>query len=460
VTDQSDNVPDHDQPLVLKLKLSGGRFVSKTFAEVVPVVFKEILKSTPKTKVKMCPVRVRPAERKATPKVKTYPIQRRRERRAAEMERYADVDSDDDCQLAVACEEDQEDGRSKEVTMPPSNEISTSICTTFSGAIRSTAPHAGALFLTQLLTSFNSIPSTALTKTLYEMTIFGPQHDGTYYPDPQKVELVTKYLTGACDKNQEMRERLNELAMSRWQNIEEILVQVTETIYRRPGDECSSSNVALSRISNSLQVVANGLCLVLNLIEHQLKPLINETVEAGQLRDLPIVKALRDCDGGVREALKFVTRMNAKAWITLGHFRVGNLKNLYAHDPRPAQANVQCCEKQVMRVLGAFGKLTSYVARVYSTEEDMRMDTKKFASVISEVMSTELTKAKGKVDIDPYAPEKEKRKKAAVKEHWEKVELQMALSLVQDDEEFAEPLQHVVADLLGVRKKYSFLFDL
>lgn len=438
-----------DQPLVLKLKLSGGRTEPKTYAEVVPVVFKQVLKSTIKARLK-----VFPAEPKVVPKVKTHPIQRRRERRAAEMEHYAKVDDDYDRLPAVASEEDD---ATNEIDVPPSNEIASSICTTFSGAVRSTQPHVGIEFLSQLLLSFNSIPTTALTKTLYEMAIFGPKHGGTYYPDPHKVELVTKYLTGACSRNEEMRTKLTELAMGRWQNIENVLVQVSEMIYRRPGDECSSSNLSLSRITNSLQVVANGLCLLLNLIEYQLKPLIDGTAGAGQLRDQPIVKALLDCDGGIREALKLVVRMNAQAWISLGHFRVGDLKKLFAHEPRPSQADVQGCEKQVRRVLDAFGKLTSYVAWIYSAEEDVRMDTKTFASVIVDVLNNELSKSK--VDVDPFAAGKEKMKKSALNKYWEKVKLDFALCLVQEGEEFAVPLQIKVAEILGLRKKYSVLFD-
>jgi hypothetical protein len=102
---------------------------------------------------------------------------------------------------------------------------------------------------------------------LYEVAIHGPKQDGTFYPDSQKSELAADYLAGACSRNAEMRSRLTEMAMSQLANLEEVLAKVTEMIYRYPGDECSSSNESLARITDSLQVVANGLFLVLNLIE-------------------------------------------------------------------------------------------------------------------------------------------------------------------------------------------------
>ena len=233
-TGENDNTSGHDHPTTLKLKLSDGTVQVKTYNEVVPVAFKHILKTLPKMKIKMYPaVSIEP---KMVPKVKTHPIQRRRERRAAEMERYADVESDVACRPGIARQEVQ-DKMTREITVPPTNDISASVCTTFFGAIRSTQPHVGTELLSQLLTSFNSIPTAGLTKTLYEITIFGPKHDGTFYPDPHKTELVVNYLTGACSRNLDMRRRLNELAMEKWESFADVIAQVTEPIYRRPGDE-------------------------------------------------------------------------------------------------------------------------------------------------------------------------------------------------------------------------------
>ena len=454
IVDGQTNVSD---PLVITLKLSGGRTESKTYTELISVVFKKVLTSIHKSKIKVWPSPPPEPARKVSPNAKTYPIQRRRQRRAAEMEQYGgDEVYEDDDQPAVVRDKGSRQDAPKEITAPPSNEIPASICTTFSGATKSTQPHVGIEFFTQSLMSFNSIPSASLTKSLYETTVFGPKLDGTFYPDPQKAEMATEYLCGACSRNADMRKRMTEMAMSRWENLQIVLVQVMGTIYRRPGDECSSSNESLSRITNSLQVVANGLCIILNLIEYQLKPFIDGKGGTGQLRDQPIVKALRDNNGGIREALKFIVRISAQAWIHLGHFRVGDLTRLYAHEPRPSQANVQCCTKQVHRVLNAFGKLTSFVAWVYAAEEGLRMDTKKFASVIADTLNNELISHKG--NVEPFAAEKEKMKTADLKKHWEKVKLEFTLAL-QEVEEYAEPLQIKVAEVLGLRKKYSSLFD-
>lgn len=105
-----------DKHFVLKVKLSGGKTECKTFAEVVPAVFKQVLKSTDKAKLKVWPSPPTPATttRQAVPKVKTYPIQRRRERRAAEMEQYRGDDGyKDDFQTAIVR---NDDNMPKEVT--------------------------------------------------------------------------------------------------------------------------------------------------------------------------------------------------------------------------------------------------------------------------------------------------------------------------------------------------------
>lgn len=107
-------------------------------------------------------------------------------------------------------------------------------------------------------------------------------------------------------------------------------------------------------------------------------------------------------------------------------------------------------------MLDAFGKLTSYVAWVYAAEEGVKMDTKKFASNIVDVLNNELSSHK--VSVDPFATGKEKMKKAELNTYWEKVKLEFTLAL-QDDEEYAEPLQISVAEVLGLQKKYSSLFD-
>jgi hypothetical protein len=300
-----------DEELVLKIKFPGGRFEAAPYSQVVRAIFAHTLESTDAAKIKFWPVLMAQ---------KTNPLVRRRELRGDPL--VIDVKDASDYNPVVLCDEKVSyDFMSNEDE--PSRIIPPSTSNLFAGAIKSVQAQFGIELLSQLLVSHNFIPHVSLTKTLYETVIYGPKSDGTYYPDPRKVELVSNYLTRACS-NVKMRTNLIEMATSRWLVIEETLHQVMADIYRVEGDHCSSSNAALSRISSSLQVAASGLNLLLTLMKYQLKPAIQDPDKIGQIRDQPIVRAFLECDGGIHGGLKFIVRMNAIAWTHYGHFLVGD----------------------------------------------------------------------------------------------------------------------------------------
>jgi hypothetical protein len=443
-----------DKELILKIAFPGGRFVSATYSEVVPAIFAAILQSTKATKIKVWPA----TSASTTSTVvleKTNPVARRRELRGDPI----DPDPNDafDYNPGVFRDEEGSDEFApNEELSQASTIIPASTSNLFSGAIKSVQAQLGVELLTQLLKSHNYIPHASLTRTMYETVIYGPKSDGTYYPDPRKVELVANYLTEACS-NLNMRNTLIEMATSRWTVIEETLDQVKADIYRFPGDHCSSSNAALSRISSSLQVAASGLNMLLNLMKYQLKPAIKDQDKIGQLRDQPIVRAFLECEGGIHGALKCIVRMNAKAWTHYGHFLVGDLKKLYAHEPFPEPANVQCCSKQARKVIQTLAKITSYTAWMYSVDQRLSMEKKTFASTIVDVLNNELST--NKVDIDPFKRSAKKMTKAEMHKYWEKVKLRFALDLSLVQEQFSGPFHVTVADVLGLRKKYYYLFD-
>jgi hypothetical protein len=149
--------------------------------------------------------------------------------------------------------------------------------------------------------------------------------------------------------------------------------------------------------------------------------------------------------------------MNAMAWTHYGHFLVGDAKELYAHDPSPQQENVQLCSKQARKVIQTLAQITSYTAWVYSVDQRLRIDKKSFASTIVDVFNRELSI--NKVDMDPYNQSGKKMAKAAMDKYWEQVKLRFALDLSLVQEPFSGPLHLTVADVLGLRKKYDFLFD-
>jgi hypothetical protein len=443
-----------DMELILKISFPGGKFESASYSEVVPAIFAAILESTEAAKIKAWPA----ASGRATSTVaveKPNPVARRRELRGDPI----DPDPNDTFDYNPSIyrgEEVSYELTSNDESPQTFTVIPASTSNVFSGAIRSIHAQLGIELLTQLLKSHNYIPHASLTRTLYETVVYGPKSDGTFYPDPRKVELVANYLTAAC-RNLNMRKTLIEMATSRWTDIEDTLHQVKADIYRFPGDHCSSSNAALSRISSSLQVTASGLNLLLELMKYQLKPVINDPNKIGELRDQPIVRAFLECEGGIHGALKCIVRMNAMAWTHYGHFLVGDLKRLYAHEPSPEPANVQCCSKQARKVIQTLAKITSYTAWMYSVDQKLSMDKKVFVSMIVDVLNNELST--NKIDIDPFKQSTKKMTKVEVHKYWEKVKLRFALDLSLVQEQFSGPFHVTVADVLGLRKKYCYLFD-
>jgi hypothetical protein len=442
-----------DDELVLKIKFPGG-FESAPYSQVVRAIFAQTLATTDAAQIRLWPAVMAPASSAAVAE-KTNPIARRRELRGDPIVLDAN-DAFDNNPAILRDEEVSNELTFNEEPTQPSRMITPSTSNLFAGAIKSVQAQFGVELLTQLLVSHNYIPHVSLTKTLYETVIYGPKSDGTYYPDPRKLELVSNYLTGACS-NLKMRTNLIEMASSRWSVIEETLHQVTADIYRFEGDRCSSSNAALSRISSSLQVASSGLNLLLTLMKYQLKSAIQDPDKIGQIREQPIVRAFLECNGGIHGALKCIVRMNAIAWTHYGHFLVCDSKKLYAQDPSPEPANVHICSKQARKVIQTLAQITSYTAWVYSVDQGLSIDKKSFASTIVDVLNNELST--NKVDMDPYDKSGKKMTKAAMHKYWEKVKLRFALDLSLAQEPFSDPLHLTVADVLGLRKKYGYLFD-
>jgi hypothetical protein len=335
----------------------------------------------------------------------------------------------------------------------PCRELTPSTGHLFAGAIPTPQAQLGIELLTQLLVSHNYIPNETLTRKLYETVIYGPKSEGTYYPDPRKLELILNYLTGACRQNVIMRNALIDIATSQWSVIEETLCQVTADIYRFPGDHCLADNAALTRISSSLQVAASGLNLLLELMKYQID-------QKDKIRQEPVMRAFRECEGGLRGALKYMTRMNAIAWTRHGHFLIAeNGKTLSSHFNNIEPTIVQSCSKQARKVLQTLAKLTSYTAWMYSLDQGLNMKKKSFCSTIVDVLNSEWS-TMTEVDVDPYyQSERNTSRDDIVEKYLEKMKLRFALDLTLVDEEWSGPFHLVVADLFGLRQKYKHLFD-
>jgi hypothetical protein len=289
--------------------------------------------------------------------------------------------------------------------------------------------------------------------TLYRTVIYGPKRDETYYPDPRKLELVVNYVTGACRQNLIMRNAFIDIATSQWSVVEETLYQVTADIYQFPGDECLADNAAMTRISSSLQVAASGLNLLLELIQYQLLDR-----EEGKIRQEPVMRAFRECEGGIRGALKFITRMSAIAWTRHGHFLLfDNGTELDLH-VNVEPTIVQSCSKQARQVLQTLAKLTSYTAWMYSLDQGLNMGEKSFCSTVVDVLNCEWSSST--TNVNPYIDRWERTiSHDDMSKYLEKMKLRFVLDLTLVEKEWSGPFHLVVADLLGLRQKYKHVLE-
>jgi hypothetical protein len=108
-------------------------------------------------------------------------------------------------------------------------------------------------------------------------------------------------------------------------------------------------------------------------------------------------------------------------------------------------------------VIQTLAQITSYTAWLYSVDQRLSIDKKSFASTIVDVLNNELSTKK--VDMDPYNQSGKKMAKAAMDKYWEMVKLRFALDLSLVQEPFSRSLHLTVAGVLGLRKKYDYLFD-
>jgi hypothetical protein len=200
------------------------------------------------------------------------------------------------------------------------SELSFSASNTFGKALNSSDTHLGAELLTFATTFSQQVPNEQLCKSLMELIMFGPNSGGTWFPDCQRMELASNYMSLLLSKPGFADKLTGVTKPSFW---EECLDQMTAPIYCVAGDEHRISAAAIERTGQSLQVKVCCAELFLDLLSRELKGFVRkndvpDTDRTGIIFSQPIVKHIQE--GRAKEALERSLKACTQLWSTYGHF--------------------------------------------------------------------------------------------------------------------------------------------
>jgi hypothetical protein len=330
-------------------------------------------------------------------------------------------------------------------------ELTFSVSNTFEGALNSSDTHLGAELLTFAATFSQRVPNERLCKVLLELLMFGPNSGGTHFPDCQRMELATNYMSLLLSKPGFADKLSRVVKPSFW---EECLDQMTSPIYTVDGDEHRISAAAIGRIGQSLHVKACCAELFLELLSRELKGFVRKLhdpdpntdtdtdTDTGSLYSKPIVKHILDHPRRAKEALEKAFKACTQIWSMYGHFILCDLPDLEAAmeaDDGPSVVSVHFVRSQASRLVQVMGKLCSYLAWLYG------FDAHENAISLAYLVNGNLPQELEETTFDP-APFSD------AADYSKEVRLSFLLNL---DERCAPELTPVLAEMLGVVTKYN-----
>jgi hypothetical protein len=324
------------------------------------------------------------------------------------------------------------------------SELSFSASNTFGKALNSSDTHLGAELLTFAATFSQQVPNEELCKILMKLMMFGPNSGGTWFPDCQRMELATNYMSLLLSKPG-FADKLSRVAKpSFW---EECLDQMTAPIYCVAGDEHRLSAAAIERTGQSLHVKVCCAELFLDLISRELKSFVRkrDDPDAESLCSKPIVKHILDHPRRAKEALEKSLKACTELWSMYGHFILCDLPDLEAAmDAKdgPSDVSVHFVRSQACRLVKVMGKLCSYFAWLYG------VDASENALSLAFLINSHAPQKLEETTFDP-APFPD------AADYLKEVRLSFLLNL---DKRCVPQLRPMLAERLGVATKYNAIF--
>ena len=171
--------------------------------------------------------------------------------------------------------DDNDDDDQDECSPPRLKHLHPHLSNTLWRALNSAEPQNGATLLTELVTVHHTYPTTSFSKNLSKFILRGPVSECHAYTDPHKIELACRLAALSpppCD-------------VVSWEDVEHCL------------------KIEVEGHGMSLTSVARGLEYCLSVFSGEGKG---------------VTGILGGCVGGIREAVEFTARCNARAWVRFG----------------------------------------------------------------------------------------------------------------------------------------------
>ena len=338
-----------------------------------------------------------------------------------------------------------------------------SVSNAFFRALDSSEPHMGELFLGHMATTHRRGPTAKTGQNLLRLIMNGPICEGTLFPDPNRLDHAKNYVDLMLAKPGRAKALVESFQISSWADLSGYLLRLLDRVYQVEGDEKSTNKSALVRVQNSLRVAAVLAELIANLFDLELEDNVSavKKVHYASFRHGKVVKALLENPDGIRDSLKTITKIYTTALIECSHFILSDpvivmttriSKNMCDYEAIPSYIKDICFNNATI-LIGALGKILSYVAWIYCNEQRIGMNNVNLAIDMKNILTSEVDNTK--FDPSPFL----ETKGSGIKNRanfYKEVKMEFVFGF---DDSFAAKLQANLAKQLNISKEYTLITE-
>jgi hypothetical protein len=298
-------------------------------------------------------------------------------------------------------------------------EIHPSVWSTFWAALNSAEPHFGSTMLTMMTSAHHEVPGERMCKNLVDLLTYGPKAGDDSFPDCNRITLAKDYLNLVLQQKGMARNMSEAVGSTYWKDCLESLSTLT---YCAEEDESRTSEAAQLRIGQSLHLQACSTEVLESLLQGMRQ-------DGDNYRSLPIFRdMIRD---GISPAIKMAINVMVDIWVRHGHYLVF----MEIEDDEASEA-LLLTTAVTERLVQNMGRVVSIMLWLWAKEEDQSVVIKSSGFQIRDAVDRHIQQAPRPAD----------------KKHWQKIKLNMILSL---EEDLVPKLRSNLAGLLGVSKMFK-----
>jgi hypothetical protein len=290
-----------------------------------------------------------------------------------------------------------------------------SVWNTFWAALNSAEPHFGSTMVTMMTSAHHELPGERMCKSLVDLLTYGPKAGDDLFPDCNRMTLAKDYFQVVLRQKGMARKMSEAVGSTYWKDC---LDSLSVRTYCAEKDEPRTSEAAQLRIGQSLHVQACATEVLQTLLQGMRQ-------DGDNYRSLPLFRdMIRD---GISPAIKLAINAMVGIWVRHGHYLVDE-------SDEPSEA-LQLTTDVTERLVKKMGSIVSIMLWLWAKEEDQSVTKSGFQ--IRDAVDSHIQDAP-----------------AADKKQWQKIKLNMILSLEEDR---VPKLRSNLAGLLGVSKMYKSL---